>query len=436
MKFRYLGLMLLLLMLIPCLGQFLSYNENGDVVVTVIAVVGNEPILSLELDEIVRTSGMEIPKDSLEMLKVYGSLLSEMIKEKIVLQAARTESLDLDMEIIEKEFSARWDSFLIRFGSVEALAETLANEGLTIAEFKRQFKEQISNGIIKQTYIQKKLGFIEVSDKDVKEFFNDYQDSLPQMPGQFLLSVILISSLSDSTRWEIALKKTLEPMRQIKAGINFSKVAAEYSEDDISRTSGGNIGSFNLQDLPVSFKETVQKMKVGQFSDAVIGQRGYHIIKLFNRGENTVELAHIFLKLPDAESAAIFVANAVYDSAISGVEFSTLVKNHSDDSMSAQKGGELGWVSAEVFPNEILSLVDSAGIGAVIPPLLQPEGVAIYRIADIKESHQLKLEEDMDVIREFARQWKFNQKLDRIINNLKENIYVEIKDNRFKPYIK
>jgi parvulin-like peptidyl-prolyl isomerase len=118
------------------------------------------------------------------------------------------------------------------------------------------------------------------------------------------------------------------------------------------------------------------------------------------------------------------------------VEFSTLVKNHSDDSVSAQKGGELGWVSAEVFPNEILSFVDSAGVGAVIPPLLQPEGVAIYRIADIKESHSLKLEEDMDVIREFARQWKFNQKLDRIINNLKENIYVEIKDNRFKPYIK
>ncbi len=428
--------MLLLLISISCLGEFLSYNENGDVVVTVVAVVGNEPILSLELDEIVRTSGMEIPKDSLKMFKVYGSLLSEMIKEKIVLQAARTESLDLDMEIIEKEFSARWDSFLIRFGGVKALAETLANEGLTITEFKRQFKEQISNGIIKQTYIQKKLGFIEVSDKDVKEFFNDYQDSLPQMPEQFLLGVILISSLSDSTRWEIALKKTLEPMRQIKAGIDFSEVATEYSEDDVSRTSGGNIGSFSLQDLPESFKETVKKMKAGQFSDAVIGQRGYHIIKLLNRGENTVELAHIFLKLPDAESAAIFVANAVYDSAISGVEFSTLVKNHSDDSVSAQKGGELGWVSAEVFPNEILSFVDSAGVGAVIPPLLQPEGVAIYRIADIKESHSLKLEEDMDVIREFARQWKFNQKLDRIINNLKENIYVEIKDNRFKPYIK
>lgn len=63
-------------------------------------------------------------------------------------------------------------------------------------------------------------------------------------------------------------------------GEDFSKLAKEYSEDPGSKDKGGNLGYFSRRQMVQPFDETAFNLKVGEISDIVETQFGYHIIKL------------------------------------------------------------------------------------------------------------------------------------------------------------
>lgn len=85
-----------------------------------------------------------------------------------------------------------------------------------------------------------------------------------------------------------ALKRAQEAYEKIKAGTEFSTVAKEYS-DDTSKDNGGDLGRQNLavlrQQFDKDFMKAAEKLKVGQVSQPVKTQFGYHLIKLIDKKE-------------------------------------------------------------------------------------------------------------------------------------------------------
>jgi peptidyl-prolyl cis-trans isomerase C len=76
---------------------------------------------------------------------------------------------------------------------------------------------------------------------------------------------------------EAEAKKLAE---RIKGGEDFSKVAAEASKDPGSKTEGGDLGWFTKERMVAPFAEAAFKMPVGQVSDPVKTQFGWHVIKV------------------------------------------------------------------------------------------------------------------------------------------------------------
>ncbi len=80
----------------------------------------------------------------------------------------------------------------------------------------------------------------------------------------------------------ILVKKQSEAlaiMERLKQGEKFGRLAKELSIDSGSAKRDGNLGYFGRGKMVKPFEEAAFKLQVGQVSELVKSEHGYHIIK-------------------------------------------------------------------------------------------------------------------------------------------------------------
>ena len=90
----------------------------------------------------------------------------------------------------------------------------------------------------------------------------------PIRAGKIKASHILVEKFS----------RAQEIYENLKAGEVFSKLAQQYSNCS-SKKRGGNLGEFSKGDMVPEFWNACTKLKIGEISQPVKTQFGYHIIK-------------------------------------------------------------------------------------------------------------------------------------------------------------
>jgi len=105
----------------------------------------------------------------------------------------------------------------------------------------------------------------------------------PRVPS-IRASHILISFQNEEGQLDtVAAKAKIDSLAErIKAGEDFAKLAEEYSADG-SKQQGGDLGYFKRRDMVKEFDEAAFKLEVGEVSDVVKTQYGYHLIKLTDK---------------------------------------------------------------------------------------------------------------------------------------------------------
>lgn len=140
------------------------------------------------------------------------------------------------------------------------------------SEFKAQF-ERIKSDFIKQFYMNKLLGSIDVEDKDILEFYGLNRDMFVE--GE---SVKASHILVDTE------EKALIILDEINDGLSFEEAAKEYSNCP-SREAGGDLGYFTRGKMVPEFEEASFEMEPGEISIPVKTQFGYHLIKVVDHKE-------------------------------------------------------------------------------------------------------------------------------------------------------
>lgn len=138
-----------------------------------------------------------------------------------------------------------------------------------------------------------------------------------------------------------AYQKIKDIQSQLDNGADFGALAVQYSDDKSALKNKGELGYFTAFRMVYAFEDAAYNTPVGEVSDIVKSQFGYHLIKVHDlaKSEGKVKVAHIMVAgLEDAKKARI---DSVYQKLNNGVAFADLAKEYSDDKGSSQKGGEL-----------------------------------------------------------------------------------------------
>jgi parvulin-like peptidyl-prolyl isomerase len=110
-------------------------------------------------------------------------------------------------------------------------------------------------------------------------------------------------------------------------------------------------------------------------------------------------LAQIFIALPktaektDTDKVQTKVDSLKKDFHQKDADFAAIARTQSEDSQSAAKGGEIGWLTENQIQSEIRSQVTSLAKGAVSDPIRLADGWHIVKVLDIKDPYTPLLDE-------------------------------------------
>jgi peptidyl-prolyl cis-trans isomerase D len=122
------------------------------------------------------------------------------------------------------------------------------------------------------------------TDADLQRLYTQNQEAF-RTPERVKARHILLKTQGKPASEEAAIRAKGESLlKQIKGGADFAKLAKENSEDPGSAANGGDLGDWITHGQMVpEFDKAIFALKVGETSDLVKTQYGYHIVQTLAR---------------------------------------------------------------------------------------------------------------------------------------------------------
>ncbi len=272
---------------LPC------WQLNAEMVDKVVAVVNDEVITLSELDKegesTFRKVATTTPSEDLQraLTTARAEVLETLIDKKIIAQKAAAQNITVS----DAEVDAALANVMKRTRMTrEQLLAKLEEAGVDEAVYKNTLRSQI---------LQNKLVGADVTSKIIvtEEMILDYYDthyvSKSNVDGYYLLQIgctWLTAETKNNPQAatnaeKLDARKRIEKVHQLaSSGQNFSELARKYSQLP-SRTDGGDIGTFELDDMAADMRSAVSSLKPGGISKIIEMSSGYQFFKLLSSGD-------------------------------------------------------------------------------------------------------------------------------------------------------
>lgn len=239
-------------------------GDGDDVTPAALARVNGEPVTQTEVDDVraeARLAGDETDADA---------ALDEAIGRELVRQEAERLGLAVDEAAIDERIADVTE----RAGGEEALAQALAEAGMSAEQLRRGAEYGLLRGKLRD----ERFGDVAVGDAKVRAFYRRYVDELFTEPAAADLSSLLVRTerLADDI------------VKRLRAGEAFADLAKTYSRDAVTRDAGGRLGWTTVDSLPDALRQAVSKMEKGEIAGPVQGPGGWFVLKLHDRRAEVV----------------------------------------------------------------------------------------------------------------------------------------------------
>jgi len=171
----------------------------------------------------------------------------------------------------------------------EKFQEALKQEGMTLADLRRQLEKNMLETRVQQNEV---LAKISVTEDEARAFYDAHKNEFTT-PSELMLREILITVPTSDRGLNVAqddaAKAKAEDVRhRLLSGEPFARLAGEVSEA-ASKANGGLIGPVKVDELAPALQTMLGKMKPGDISEVIRTQRGYQILTLESRTETKVK---------------------------------------------------------------------------------------------------------------------------------------------------
>jgi peptidyl-prolyl cis-trans isomerase SurA len=271
-----------LFFLILLMSLWLEPLFAAEVCNRVVAVVNNDVItlyeLNIRIKEMTGSAPEELMQKNETMFRdAQRKILELLIDEKI----AQAKIKELGIKVADRQV----DNFLEKMKrdnqwTQEDLVAGLEKEGLSYEKYRERVRRDIERAQLIEYEVRSK---IIIRDEVIQKYYEDHRGTFGvaekvQLAGIFLMR----KNMKSEEEMRELYKKAQDISAKLKAGADFSQMAANYSEGP-GANQGGDLGQFTVEHLEAGLKSVVEALPEGGITDPLVRPNGIQIIKVVKK---------------------------------------------------------------------------------------------------------------------------------------------------------
>lgn len=240
-----------------------------------------------------------------ELRELRELALEKLIARELIYQEALLYGVVATEEAIDEEKY----KIIANFPSEDEFYATLEKAGIDAMTYHRMLRQDISVNLMTE---RKTADLPEPEDNEIAALYQEHPEKMIRK-GRVRACHILAKMTDDEGAKALAKIKELQPQVTID---NFAEQARQHS-DCPSSTAGGDLGWFRRGDMVKQFEDVAFSLEVGQVSDIVATQFGFHLITVLEKEEDAQlsldEARPQIVKVIKDEAAALLLKKWVED---------------------------------------------------------------------------------------------------------------------------
>ncbi|MBP1947334.1 peptidylprolyl isomerase [Virgibacillus litoralis] len=185
-----------------------------------------------------------------------ASVLQQLVTVEVL-----NDKYDVSEEEVDKELKSVKDQLGDQF------QQAIQQQGFKDEE---AFRKMLRISLLQEAAVAED---IEIKEEDLKK---QYERMKTEVQAQHIL---------------VEDEKTAKEVKQkLSDGGDFAKLAKEYSTDTSNAEDGGKLGYFSSGKMVPAFEDAAYNMEVGEVSDPVQTEHGFHIIKVTDKREKEEDI--------------------------------------------------------------------------------------------------------------------------------------------------
>lgn len=402
----------------------------------IIAVVNNEVITRLELEQRTRTVEARALKKGIKLplrAEFQPQLLEQMILERAQMQLAKDAGIQVDDIMLDRAISRIAEQNKM---TPQKFRDELEREGMAFAQFREEIRQQIVMQRLREREVDSK---IQVTESEIDNYLGAEKNAA-QAQQELQLAQILVRIPENASPEQIAEreKRAQSALQQLKSGADFAQVSASFSDASEALT-GGDLGWRGQDRLPKLFLDGVANLSPGQVSAVLRSANGFHILKLVGKRDTVKSDAsapavqqthaqHILIKVNQAVPAnearrKLTELKQRLDN--KAATFEDLAKLFSND-LSASKGGDLGWLYPGDTVPEFERAMDALQPGQISEPIESPFGYHLIKVLE-RKTDAVSQERKRSAARAAIREIKIEEAAYDWERQVRDRAYVELR---------
>ena len=316
-------------------------------------------------------------------------VLDHLIDESLQLQLAQHLGITIDSQTLNDAVVtiAKQNGLTLK-----QFQEALAKDGYDYNNFRHDLQNEMTLQRVQQRVLSQE---VVITERELNQLVERLKLSEAEN-DQYHLNHILIALPENPTPEDIkkAKAKLANIQADLKAGKQFTELSVAYS-DGQQALQGGDLGWRKIGELPELFANEVKNMRANSIAGPLRNASGFHLIQLEGKKAaaplapvTQTKVRHILLQNSEQVPAIATKKRleAINKRIRKGESFSELAKAYSDDRLSGERGGDLGWVTPGKTDPAFEKAMDQTKKGGFSPVFESSFGWHILQVVDRKQA--------------------------------------------------
>ncbi len=427
------------IILILFLNSISLFSQNDTIIIDqIVARIGDEIILQSSVEAMY---AQWLAEGNSASPQARCMVFEKLLLEKLLVNQAKIDSIEVTESELDMQVDSRVEIFVMQMGG-QAELESYLNK--SIFEIKEDLKKVLKDQLVAEKMKQKIVEEITATPAEVAEYYKTLnQDSLPLIDITYEFRQIIVYPNLTVEEEAITLDKMQEIRQKIVNGERkFESMARMYSEDQQSQKNGGEIGFLSRGELDPEYAKAAFSLDVGEVSEIIKSQFGYHIIQLIERRGERVNTRHILIKpiIPvEAQQRAVSKADSLLK--LINEEnrtFKEVAAEFSEDKDTKNNGGLVynQMTGSSKFTVDELPFYQKYDLmnmenGEISKPIVGYDAtgntvIRIYYLESKTPAHVANMKDDYLLIQDMAVKNKSNKVFDEWVKEQQSAVYINI----------